>query len=210
MTPSDIQWLAAPVAAFFLAAAAPGPATLAVSTTAMAHGRRTATALGLGLGVGLAAWGALVAAGLGALVLESPRALFVFRIVGGGYLLWLAYAAARSAVSPEPASATPSFARGRGRAFRQGLLLNLLNPKAALAWAAIIAVGLPSGDGGADRVALLTAVCASLGLAIYLVLAAAFSRPTARSVYDRTRRGVEGAIAALFAAFGLRLLLDPA
>ena len=56
--------------AFFVAAASPGPATLAVSTTAMAAGARSAAALGVGLAVGLACWGLVAAAGLGIIVIQ--------------------------------------------------------------------------------------------------------------------------------------------
>ncbi|MFN3868099.1 MAG: LysE family translocator [Hyphomicrobiaceae bacterium] len=140
--------------AFFVAAASPGPATLAVSTTAMAAGARPAAALGLGLAVGLAFWGVVAAAGLGAVLVQSSVALTVLRWFGGAYLLWLAWQSARSALLPTrlPDEAVPV---ADGRMMFRGLILNLSNPKAVLAWISVLAIGLGSTEGGSIKPRLL-------------------------------------------------------
>lgn len=197
----------APLAAFSIAAGSPGPATLACAAVAMAHGRAAGLALGLGLAIGLSFWGALTALGLGALVLGSPQALFALRIVGGAYLLWLAWRSIRSALRASEAAsgAAPS----SNRLFLRGVLLNLSNPKAALAWAAVIALGLPA-DAAAGHLTLIAAACSALGLLIYAAYAAGFALPPVRRGYARARRGVDGALAALFGYAGLRLIFGRA
>jgi threonine/homoserine/homoserine lactone efflux protein len=202
---ADLSWLLAPGLAFLIAAGSPGPATLAVAGTAMAEGRRAATALGLGLALGLAAWGALVAAGLGALILHFAPALVALRIAGGLFLLYLALKSARAAWAPGQPDALAS--AGSTRLFRRGVLLNLLNPKAVLAWAAVIALGVPA-DARAAGITAIVAVCALLGVAVYLAYAAAFSTPAVRSGYALARRRIEAALAVAFAAAGLRLLSE--
>lgn len=191
--------------AFFVAAASPGPATLAVSTTAMAAGARSAAALGVGLAVGLAFWGLVAAAGLGAILVQSSVALTVLRWFGGAYLLWLAWQSARSAILPErlPEEAAPV---AGGKMMVRGLILNLSNPKAVLAWISVLAIGVGSRDGGSG-LAVVTALCALLGLAIYLVYAVLFSQAAIRSGYRRARRGIDGLAAGYFGYSGVKLVL---
>jgi|FEC22Drversion2_1045045.scaffolds.fasta_scaffold01622_1 threonine efflux protein len=165
--------------AFFVAAASPGPATLAVSTTAMASGARSALLLGTGLALGLAFWGLVAAAGLGAILVQSSAALTLLRWFGGAYLLWLAWQSAQGALRAEvPPEGLPQ-ARGR-RMLTRGLVLNLGNPKAVLAWIAVLALGTGS-DGAGAGLAVTTALCAALGLLIYLAYSILFALAPIRS-----------------------------
>lgn len=93
----------------------------------------------------------------------------------------------------------------RGRGFTHGLLLNLSNPKAVLAWMATLSLGLGHGS-GAGQVIVATLLCSALGLMIYGAYALAFSTASAMGIYARIRRWVEGIVAGLFAAAGLGLL----
>jgi len=199
---TETSFLAA-FAAFFVAAASPGPATLAVATTAMAHGRRTALRLGIGLSVGLAAWGVVAAVGLGAVLARSATALLVLRVAGGAYLLFLAVMSARSALSPGPSAAMPTAAAARP--VLRGLLLNLTNPKAVLAWLAVLALGVGPGEGPAV-LAALTLGLGLTGAAIYVTYALCFALPGMRAAYRRGRRAIEAAAAGFFALAGLRLV----
>ena len=208
----------APVAAFFIAAASPGPATLAVAGAAMGSGLRAALWLSGGLATSLAAWGVLVALGFGSLVEASPPAQIILRVGGGLFLLYLAWGSLRSALTagspplapaaPPPAPAvTPDGAtRERLAGLRwalRGVLLNGLNPKAGLAWAAVIALG---GTADPSRIWQIVGLCSLIGLAIYGVYAAAFSAKAARRLYRRARRGIDGAVALGFGAAGAALL----
>lgn len=196
-------------AAFVVVAAAPGPASLATATTAMRAGRGNALRLGAGLALGLAFWGAIAATGLGAVLEASTMALTLLKLLGGAYLLWLALGAlraARNAPAPQTsASEAPPEAALSGRWFRRGLLLNLSNPKAVLAWMATLSLGL-SGGAGATQVILATLLCSLLGALIYTGYALLFSTRGMRQAYDRGRRWIELAAAGLFALAGAALL----
>ncbi|MEM7684064.1 MAG: LysE family transporter [Pseudomonadota bacterium] len=198
----DIVSLTTIAVAFFVAAASPGPATLAVAAVAMSAGRRTGLVFGMGLSVGLAFWGVVAATGLGALLQASASALFVLKLAGGAYLLWLAYLSARSAATEAPAQTDPRHSR---RAFRSGLLLNLSNPKAVFAWMAVLALGLSDGS-GTGYVVVATTLCIVLGLLIYSVYAVVFSTPGAMAIYRSVRRWIDGAVAGLFALAGFGLI----
>jgi threonine/homoserine/homoserine lactone efflux protein len=200
-----LAYLLAPAVTFLIAAGSPGPATLAVAATAMARGRSSGLALGAGLAAGLALWGAVAAAGLGALMLHWTPALLTLRIAGGAFLIWLAWKSARSAMSAAPSRDRGLPAAPQVAMFLRGLLLNVLNPKAVLAWTAVIAIGLPSGAGAAQLCAIV-AICAVLGAVVYGLYAVGFSIPVVTAFYWRARRGLEAAFAAFFGYAGVRLM----
>ena len=188
--------------AFLVVAVAPGPANLAVATVAMSSGRRHGLTFGAGLAVGLALWGIVAASGLGALLERSAHFLIALKVLGGLYLLWLAIQSARSAAS---AVAAEPARREEGRWFVRGLVLNLSNPKAVVAWMAALAMGLGGDDSGSD-VFLATAVCIAIGFANYAAYALAFSLPSLMAGYRRLRRWIDGAVAGLFAMAGFGLI----
>jgi len=198
----DGTGLAAIFAAFFIVAASPGPATLAVSAVSAASGRRSGMVFGAGLALGLSFWGLVAATGLGAVLQASTHLLVALKLAGGLYLLWLAYASARSASGPRPGNPLPP--QGR-RLFAKGLVLNLSNPKAVVAWMATLSVGLGTDDGFAT-VVVATAGCSLTGLCIYAAYAAAFSVTSVMAGYTRFRRWVDGVVAALFATAGIALI----
>jgi threonine/homoserine/homoserine lactone efflux protein len=92
-------------------------------------GRRAAMAANFGIALGGMIHTLLAALGLGALVAAHPAAFEAIRWLGVGYLLWLAIGALRSSPFAAEAEVTPASA---ARAFWQGLMVNLLNPKVIL------------------------------------------------------------------------------
>ncbi len=118
------------ILAFFIVTVSPGPANIAVATVAMSSGRRNGLLFGLGLSIGLAFWGVIAATGLGVVLQASELVLLALKVLGGGYLLWLAYQSAKSAAKPIEKNAKP---QSEGRWFLRGLILNLSNPKAVVA-----------------------------------------------------------------------------
>ena len=92
-------------------------------------GRRPAMAANFGIATGGMIHTLLAALGLGALVAAHPAAFEAIRWLGVAYLLWLAMAALRASSFAVEAQVVPTPAI---RAFWQGLMVNLLNPKVIL------------------------------------------------------------------------------
>jgi threonine/homoserine/homoserine lactone efflux protein len=90
-------------------------------------GPRAALAAAAGVSAGGMVHVAVAGLGLGAAVAAAPWLFEVIRWVGVAYLLWLALATLRSG----PAQPDLPMVRA-GRAFRQGLMVNLTNPKVIL------------------------------------------------------------------------------
>ncbi len=198
----DVVSLSVVAGAFFVAAASPGPATLAVATVSMSSGRRAGLIFGLGLSFGLSFWGMIAATGLGALLQTSAMALTILKLIGGAYLFWLAFKSARSAAQMTEIS--PQL-KDEERSFVRGLLLNLSNPKAVFAWMAVLSFGLGEGY-VTGHVVVATGLCSVLGLLIYTSFALVFSMPHAMSFYRQIRRWIDGAVATLFALAGIGLI----
>ncbi|MEM8664792.1 MAG: LysE family translocator [Pseudomonadota bacterium] len=190
------------VLAFFVVAVSPGPANIAVATVAMSSGRRRGLTFGLGLGLGLAFWGVVAATGMGAVLQGSATLLTGLKILGGLYLIWLAIQSARSAARPVKTTAQQP---REGRWLLRGVLLNLSNPKAVVAWMATLSMGLEAGESG-NGLLIATALCMALGFLNYAGYALTFSLPGFMAAYDRLRRWVDGVVAALFATAGLGLI----
>ena len=129
--------------AFFItatvAALVPGPAVLYVVGQAMRHGAAKAVAANLGILSGNAVWFTASAVGLATLVAFAAPVFVAIKWLGAAYLVWLGFVAWRDAVrgtSGAPRAAAPA-ASGK-RMWRQGVLLQLANPKAILFFTALL------------------------------------------------------------------------
>ncbi len=196
-------------AAFLLAIASPGPNILAVIGTSMGVSRRSGMALAMGVATGSFTWALLTVFGLSALLASYASALIVIKVFGGLYLLWLAFKAFKSAMSAHDIEAT-ELAGGKRTPWgyaRRGYVIQMTNPKAALAWIAIISLGL--SDGAPMWVgAVIVVGTFALSVAIHLLYAVAFSTPVMVRIYGRARRVIQSVLGTFFALAGIRLLTD--
>lgn len=129
--------------AFFItatvAALVPGPAVLYVAGQAMRHGAAKAVAANLGILSGNAVWFTASAVGLATLVAFASPVFVAIKWLGAAYLAWLGLCAWRDAVrgtSDAPRIAAP--VASSKRLWRQGVLLQLANPKAILFFTALL------------------------------------------------------------------------
>lgn len=197
--------------AYVIAAGSPGPSNLRIMGVAMNHGRKAGLALATGVISGSLIWGISAATGVSALLARYAEALIVLKIFGGVYLLYLAVRAARSAMTPDaatsPMPAHTDAAPSSAILYRQGFIMHLTNPKAVLAWIALVTLGL-GPDASWHDVATILAGCAVLSITIFGGYALVFSTAPMVRVYRRARRGIEGVLAAFFGFAGLRLLFS--
>ena len=192
------------LAAGLIASVSPGPATLAIAGTSMERGRVQGVVIALGIFSGSITWSVSAAAGIGALMLVNLWVFEVIRYFGAGYLLFLAFQAARGALSDQQLNTRA--VQGRlGRVYLQGLLLHLTNPKAVLFFGSIYTIGIPPGA----QLSQLLTVMVSLALisfSVFVGYALLFSTPMATKLYLRARRWFQAVFAVGFAAAGLKIL----
>jgi threonine/homoserine/homoserine lactone efflux protein len=116
----------------------PGQDTFFILGRSLAGGRAAGVAAALGVSAGTVVHTLLAALGLSALLATSTYAFTVVKFAGAAYLIYIGVRALLSR-SQELAAPGASDARaGQWSAFRQGMLTNLLNPKVALFFLALM------------------------------------------------------------------------
>lgn len=114
---------------------APGPDVIFLASQGLAGGPRAGLAVALGLSSGLLVHTTLAALGVSALFAASPAAFNAVKWAGAAYMVWLAWGAFRE----EPAAAGAQALAGSAAAlYRRGVIMNLLNPKVALFFLALL------------------------------------------------------------------------
>ncbi|WP_417584149.1 LysE family translocator [Pelagibacterium sp.] len=194
--------------AYVIAVASPGPSNMAIMNAAMRHGRRSGLALAAGVVTMSVIWGTIAATGVSALFTSYAHAVTILKVAGALYLLWLAWKAARSAVTPdEELDQTATAAPNAWLFYRRGVLMHIGNPKAVLGWIAIMFLEV-SSDATLTTVAAALIGCILLGLLIFSGYALLFSTAPMVKAYAKARRWFEGVLALFFAGVGIRLLIS--
>lgn len=137
----DLTQLALFLAAAFLLAATPGPGIFYVAARTLAGGRAEGMASSLGTGLGGMVHVLAGSLGVSAIVLASAELFTALKLLGAAYLVWIGFRTFQSArrearAALEGTTASPPL--GAGRAFRDGVLVEALNPKTAAFFLAFI------------------------------------------------------------------------
>ncbi|MCA1939726.1 MAG: LysE family translocator, partial [Caenispirillum bisanense] len=125
----------------------PGPDIAFILGHTVRGGVRAGTAAMLGIWTGAFGHVVLAALGLSAIVAASATAFAVVKWVGVAYLVWLGIRAllSKGGSLAAPAAAGPAMAPWR--VFRQGVLIDLLNPKVAIFFLAFLPQFVEPGAG---------------------------------------------------------------
>jgi len=114
----------------------PGPDNLFVLSQSLVFGSRAGLLVMLGLCTGLIFHTTLVAAGLAALIAASEQLLILIKMLGAGYLLYLALLSWKD--SGRQKSAKTHRQLSSGQLYRRGIIMNATNPKVALFFLAFL------------------------------------------------------------------------
>ncbi|MBB1154049.1 LysE family translocator [Amycolatopsis dendrobii] len=190
----------------------PGPAVMLVLKSAIARGRVPALLTALGVLAADLVWAGASVAGLTALLVSSQTAFDVVRYLGAAYLVFLGVkllATRSSAVSAGPAAAALSTGRPRSgwRAFREGLLSDLSNPKTVIVFTSVIPQFLHHGARPVDTL-VLGAAFAVIGFLSLTGYALVFSAAAEMLRNTRVIRAILRAGGAILAAFGIGLAVE--
>ena len=204
--------------ALFLAAAlvlaiTPGPGIFYVAARTLAGGRTEGLASSFGTGLGGLFHVLAGALGVSAVVLASAELFTALKLIGAAYLVWIGWTtiqAARRDASAELSGGLAQPPIGARRAFREGVLVEALNPKTAAFFLAFVPQFVdPTADSVAVQFVILGAISVALNTLADVVVAFLASRiregATARpTLIGRLRR----ASGALMMLLGLGLALS--
>lgn len=206
----DLHHLLLVFAVYIVGAASPGPSNMRIMGVAMHQGRRPALLLAAGVISGSFFWGSMAATGVSAILAQYAQVLVVLKVVGGLYLLFLAFKASRSALASDEQLEKVIAGAPKISGFslyQRGLLMHLTNPKALLGWMATMTLGL-GPQATPTTVAIILAGCAMLSVTIFCGYAIVFSTEPMIRGYRRARRYIEGTLAVVFGAAGIKLLVS--
>jgi threonine/homoserine/homoserine lactone efflux protein len=185
----------------------PGQDTFFILGRSLSGGRAAGIAAALGISAGSVIHTFAAALGLSALLATSPYAFMAVKFTGAAYLLYIGVRALLSRSSGLPGEQGAAGGAGQWAAFRQGVLSNLLNPKVALFFLALMPQFIAAGSSnkvgaflalGLSFVALGVLWCVVLAIAAARLRGAFLRRPSMANVLNKVA-GV------MFIALGLRL-----
>lgn len=191
--------------------ATPGADFLFTLSRTLQGGWPAGVAAALGISAGCVVHTLAAALGLAALLAASAWAFALVKWVGALYLLWLAFGMLHAAWRGAPTGVAPAHVAQPLRlrdAFRQGLLTNVLNPKVALFFLALlpqfIAQDAPSKPAA---FLFLGALFVFNGTLFLFALVALAERARRLTVSARLQRALNAAGGALFGLLAARLAL---
>ncbi len=186
----------------------PGPNMAYLAALSLSQGVRAGIAAVAGIALGLSVYGVAASLGLSAIIDNSTFLYETLRWGGVAYLLWLAWDAwaAEREVSPSADSVTdvPPWT-----AFRRGLITNLLNPKAAVFYVAVLPDFIQIGKGSvAAQTLMLSAIYVGIATAIHLFIVLLASQLQSVIATPEQRRTVRRVLAVLLAAIAVWFALS--
>ena len=190
-----------------IGAMSPGPSFLVVARNSLARSRAHGVATALGTGLGVAIFAVLASFGVTTLIEQVPTAYLVFKLVGGGYLLYLAWRIFSSAAEPiQVDTASSRKDQGYGQAFFQGLVTQTSNPKTALVIAGIFAAFVPQNP-PPNTAALVAIIAFVIDFSWYACVALVLSAGRSRSAYLRSKSAFDRTAGLFLGMVGIRLLI---
>jgi threonine/homoserine/homoserine lactone efflux protein len=160
-----------PVIAFVLTSLiiemTPGPNMAYLAVLGASRGRLAGFSAVLGVALGLALLGVAVGLGAGSLILNNRVAYESLRWAGALYLCWLAYGSWKEARQPVE---TASISQSLLVQFRRGFITNLLNPKAALFFIAVIPEFISSPAPSMRELAALVSIYVAVATLVHSLI----------------------------------------
>lgn len=187
----------------------PGPNMVYLISRSISQGPKAGLISLAGVAVGFVFYMLCAVLGITTLVMAVPVAYDVLRLAGAAYLLYLAWQTLR------PGGRSPFQARdlprdGTGKLFLMGLLTNLLNPKAALLYLALLPQFIRPERGdvllqslvlGFTQIGISVAVNASIAVLAGAIAGFLIARP----FWLQVQRWLMGTMLAMFA---VRMAMD--
>jgi len=183
--------------------ATPGPDTALTIRSALFRGRSAGVLTAAGVASGQAVWALCTAAGLAALLRASQPAFVALRMAGAAYLVYLGLRALVDAAR----GASHDARRGRGSAYRQGLLSNLGNPKMAVFFVSLLPQFASPSFASLLALGLVFCALTFAWLSAYAFVVARVGDVLRRS---RVRRILDAVTGAVLVALGLRVATERA
>lgn len=169
---SDVSYASIPLAFLwvsFIIELTPGPNMTYLAVLSLVDGRRAGLAMVAGVATGLLIVGIFAAFGVAAFISESKVLYGLMRWLGVSYMLWLAYDIWRGedgSADPEHVPAQPT-----RHYFGRGFITNVLNPKAAVFYVAVLPEFVDPARNLLPQTLTLSAAYTSVATVVHMLIA---------------------------------------
>jgi threonine/homoserine/homoserine lactone efflux protein len=188
----------------------PGPDMALVARNIFRHGRSAGFATSIGICTGILGWAVAAALGVSTLLATSATAFTALKLAGAAYLIYLGITTLRARDATVVGTANGGSAMPWHRAWLQGLLSALLNPKLGVFFLTLLPQFIAPGDPPAVRALQLAVLFDLIGLAwlmTYSVTLGAVGSALNRPGPRRLMRWLTGTI---LVGLGARVALERA
>ena len=192
-----------------LAMVSPGPDFVLVVKNAARHSRQAALMATLGINLGIAVHMSYCILGLALIIAQTPWLFGLLKYAGAGYLIWIGVQAlfSRADALGDGPTAHPRQPVSLRRAFWEGLLCNLLNPKATLFFFSVFTQLLRPDSSLAEK-ALIGLVIFLLGVIYWPCVALAVQHPRVMALLHRAQRRIDRLLGGVLVALGVKVALS--
>ncbi|WP_083260327.1 LysE family translocator [Marinobacter sp. X15-166B] len=209
----SVELFGAYLIAITLLTVTPGVDTLLVLRNAASGGVRAGAVTSLGVCSGLFVHALLFAVGVSLILVQTAWAFSAIKWLGACYLVWLGISSLRQAWAPD-LGAAPLRQPARQvapvvKAFREGLLSNLLNPKTALFYMAFLPQFIDPAGHVLRQSLTLAGTHFVIAMAWQCGLAVVLDRSGQRVVSITRKRLLSGLTGGVFVGLGAKLALSP-
>ena len=186
----------------------PGPDMALVARNVLRHGRSAGLATSLGICTGVLGWAVAAAVGVSTLLATSAAAFTALKLAGAAYLIYLGITTLRAHDSSGSVGETGGTRLPWHRAWLQGMLSALLNPKLGVFFVTLLPQFIAPGDPPTTRALQLAGVFEVIGLAwllVYTAMLGAIGAALSRRRPQRLMRRLTGTI---LVGLGARVALE--
>jgi threonine/homoserine/homoserine lactone efflux protein len=190
----------------------PGQDTALTIRNTLLGGRRAGIGTAFGVALGQSSWTVAAAIGLTAILVASEPVFAAVRLFGAAYLIYLGahslWLAIRLGQHRDPAATGGRPGLAPRRAFREGALSNLGNPKMAVFFSSLLPQFVIPGAGAGAAMLGLGLVFVSMTTVWLIGYAFVVARAGNVLRRPRVRRTIDAVMGAVLVAFGARLAAD--
>lgn len=191
-----------------LAAASPGPDFILVSQQTLSNGKKAGLLCSIGIALGLSIHILYSAFGLAAIIANSASLLWVIKVLGGGYLIYLGWQGLKAkAAMPDEVELPVAKAQSAKKMIGMGFLCNTLNPKAPIYFVSLFTLVL-SAEMPIYQIAIYGVWIMILQFAWFSLIVTLLSRPTINKKFKQCGHWIDRVLGGAMVALGIKLMIN--